>query len=134
MLNGIRDKTLLDHLRRRQPTTLTELREAINAEVAITALSPTFQPGTATIAKIDGRDSNEKATPPCSFCQDKKHSTSQCRKLTAHWEQRAKLAKQQLQEAKKQGGGGGRTYLFIFRHCQHQSLLKWRLTNVNRVD
>ena len=107
VLNGIRDKTLLDHLRRRQPTTLTELREAINAEVTITALSPTFQPGTATIAKIDGRDSNEKATPPCSFCQDKKHSTSQCRKLTAHWEQRAKLAKQQLQEAKKQGGGGG---------------------------
>ena len=107
VLNGIRDKTLLDHLRRRQPTTLTDLREAINAEVAITALSPTFQPGTATIAKIDGRDSNEKATPPCSFCQDKKHSTSQCRKLTAHWEQRAKLAKQQLQEAKKQGGGGG---------------------------
>ena len=107
VLNGIRDKTLLDHLRRRQPQTLTELREAINAEVTITALSPTFQPGTATIAKIDGRDSNEKATPPCSFCQDKKHSTSQCRKLTAHWEQRAKLAKQQLQEAKKQGGGGG---------------------------
>lgn len=83
LIHGIKDKNLVNHLRRWNPKTISELRERINSEMAILNMDQTAQAPSQTISKIDGMDSNEKPAPPCALCQDDKHATVHCAKLSA---------------------------------------------------
>ena len=83
LIHGIKDKNLVNHLRRWDPKTISELRERINSEMAILNMDQTAQAPSQTISKIDGMDSNEKPAPPCALCQDDKHATVHCAKLSA---------------------------------------------------
>ena len=83
LIHGIRDKNLVNHLRRWDPKTISELRERINSEMAILNMDQTAQAPSQTISKIDGMDSNEKPAPPCALCQDDKHATVHCAKLSS---------------------------------------------------
>ena len=83
LIHGIRDKNLVNHLRRWDPKTISELRQRINSEMAILNMDQTAQAPSQSISKIDGMDSNEKPAPPCALCQDDKHATVHCAKLSA---------------------------------------------------
>ena len=51
--------------------------------MAILNMDQTAQAPSQTISKIDGMDSNEKPAPPCALCQDDKHATVHCAKLSS---------------------------------------------------
>ena len=51
--------------------------------MAILNMDQTAQAPTQTISKIDGMDSNEKPAPPCALCQDDRHATVHCVKLSS---------------------------------------------------
>ena len=105
LIHGIRDKNLVNHLRRWDPKTISELREKINSEMAILNMDQTAQAPNQTISKIDGMDSNEKPKPPCALCQDDKHATIHCVKLS---ETLAEIARNIIPTPGYTRGRGGR--------------------------
>jgi hypothetical protein len=105
LIHGIKDKNLVNHLRRWDPKTISELREKINSEMAILNMDQTAQVSNQTISKIDGMDSNEKPKPPCALCQDDKHATIHCARLS---ETLAEIAKNIIPTPSYLRGRGGR--------------------------
>ena len=108
LIHGIRDKTLVNHLRRWDPKTISELREKINSEMAILNMDQTAQAPTQTISKIDGMDSNEKPAPPCALCQDDRHATVHCVKLSSTLAEIAKNIIPTQGYTRGRGRGGSR--------------------------
>ena len=108
LIHGIRDKNLVNHLRRWDPKTISELREKINSEMAILNMDQTAQAPTQTISKIDGMDSNEKPAPPCALCQDDRHATVHCVKLSSTLAEIAKNIIPTQGYTRGRGRGGSR--------------------------
>ena len=111
LVNGLKDRRLVDHIRRRldqdHPPTLTKLRAAVNAELCIQSLKPAFPSDNGfSVSQLDGMKSFMKQTPPCNFCKDKMHSTPQCKKLMELLRQHPNFPSQQGQG--KGGVGGGK--------------------------
>ena len=111
LVNGLKDRRLVDHIRRRldqdHPPTLTKLRAAVNAELCIQSLKPAFPSDNGfSVSQLDGMKSFMKQTPPCNFCKDKMHSTPQCKKLMEILKQLPNFPSQQGQG--KGGVGGGK--------------------------
>ena len=81
LVNGLRDKRMIDHIRRRldqdPPFTMSKLRAAVNAELCIQALNSSSFPTAMSVGAFDGMKSFQKMTPPCDFCKDKMHATVQ---------------------------------------------------------
>ena len=73
--------------------------------MAILNMDQTAQVSNQTISKIDGMDSNEKPKPPCALCQDDKHATIHCAKLS---ETLAEIAKNIIPTPSYLRGRGGR--------------------------
>ena len=108
LIHGIRDKNLVNHLRRWDPKTISELREKINSEMAILNMDQTAQAPNQTISKIDGMDSNEKPAPPCALCQDDRHATVHCVKLSSTLAEIAKNIIPTQGYTRGRGRGGSR--------------------------
>ena len=110
LVNGLKDRRLVDHIRRRldqdHPPTLTKLRAAVNAELCIQSLKPAFPSDGYTVSQLDGMKSFMKQTPPCSFCKDKMHATPQCKQLMEFIRKNPKFLSQKGQG--KGGFGGGK--------------------------
>ena len=110
LVNGLKDRRLVDHIRRRldqdHPPTLTKLRAAVNAELCIQSLKPAFPSDGYTVSQLDGMKSFMKQSPPCNFCKDKMHSTPQCKQLMELLRKNPKFSSQQGQG--KGGLGGGK--------------------------
>ena len=108
LIHGIRDKNLVNHLRRWEPKTISELREKINSEMAIQNMDSTAQFASTSISKIDGMDSNEKPKPPCALCEDEKHATIHCNKLSETIAEFARIIKPTTSYLRGRGRGGNR--------------------------
>ena len=110
LVNGLKDRRLVDHIRRRldqdHPPTLTKLRAAVNAELCIQSLKPAFPSDGYTVSQLDGMKSFMKQSPPCNFCKDKMHSTPQCKQLMEFIRKNPKFLSQKGQG--KGGFGGGK--------------------------
>ena len=110
LVNGLKDRRLVDHIRRRldqdHPPTLTKLRAAVNAELCIQSLKPAFPSDGYTVSQLDGMKSFMKQSPPCSFCKDKMHATPQCKQLMEFIRKNPKFLSQKGQG--KGGFGGGK--------------------------
>ena len=107
LIHGIRDKNLVNHLRRWDPKTISGLREKINSEMAILNMDQTAQAPSQTISKIDGMDSNEKPSPPCALCLDDKHATVHCARLSSTLAEIAKNIIPNQNYLRGRGGRGG---------------------------
>ena len=108
LVNGLRDKRLIDHVRRRldqdPPFTMSKLRAAVNVELCIQALNNSSAPSGQAVGAFDGMKSFQKMSPPCDFCKDKKHATAQCKKLFQALRDTPNL---QLPQTRNQTGGNG---------------------------
>ena len=109
LVNGLRDKRMIDHIRRHldqdPPFTMSKLRAAVNAELCIQALNNSSSPTGMTVGAFDGMKPFQKKSPPCDFCKDQKHATAQCKKL--HQALRDYLNPKLPQSRDQRGGNGG---------------------------
>ena len=112
LVNRLRDKRLIDHIRRRldqdPPFTMSKLRAAVNAELCIQALNNSSGPSGMTVGAFDRMKSFQKLSPPCEFCKDKKHATVQCKKLFQALRDTPNLQLSQTRNQTGDNGGGNR--------------------------
>ena len=68
LVNGLRHRRLIDHIRRRldqdHPLTVSKLRAAVNAELCIQSLSPSNPHDDMMVGSFEGMKSFQKMTPP----------------------------------------------------------------------